>query len=427
MSAVGYICLGNTLLWLLIAWHTEKKHGAFHLYTIFSLLFTLTYPIKLFLTEIGYAVVNSSDIGPKYQLYGLAFSNLSALIILLTAASISGKPIKARINAEIPTLNPWDIKKLAILLLLLCLGTWGIPSLNPELLSESTEARYANRVGRAGSALLTEAIFTVTTLVACYAANPKNQTGNRLASFAILATSSAWGLLATGSKYIALVPFVAIAIWRDHNWPMKKSRAAGVTIAFLALLVAFAQIRSWTTPEGNVVYAGFIQTSNAFDAPDNLALILSRTQNLSIGDMNFTPTIDYLVVAPIPRFIWPDKPLVVGNLAIMERYLPERYNGHDGEVVSPSMAGEMILSGGVPFLIVWSSIIGLVIGLIVRSVSSQTHNSISFNSIIYIWLSLNIFNLFRSGTGILGSLLVFAFVAFITVTLARHLCTEKAR
>jgi hypothetical protein len=152
-----------------------------------------------------------------------------------------------------------------------------------------------------------------------------------------------------------------------------------------------------------------IQTAYAFDAPDNLSFIMSRVDDWWAGDLAFAPTLQYTFLSAIPRVVWRDKPLVMGNQYIMQRYLPERFTDETGEVISPSMAGEMLVSGGFWFVIGWSLLLGIVLTLVYRW--TQKHRRSPLALAVYVWLCLNVFNLLRSGTGIVSPLVIFTVVS----------------
>jgi len=171
-------------------------------------------------------------------------------------------------------------------------------------------------------------------------------------------------------------------------------------------------------PQGKAIHA-FTQLTNSFDAPDNLAVILLRMNDIWFGDLEFKPTIDYIFIKPIPRFLWPNKPLVLGNMYIMSEYLPERFTDYTGEVVSPSMAGEMIVSGGVLFMAIWSFFLGLLFAVFYQRAHRKESSPLSI--VLYIWLILNVFNVLRSGTGIISPFIVFASVAGIVIFCSRIL------
>jgi hypothetical protein len=75
--------------------------------------------------------------------------------------------------------------------------------------------------------------------------------------------------------------------------------------------------------------------------------------------MDFLPLIENFT-SLIPRFLWPDKPLVMSAFRVQELYLFERFSGPLGETVSTSLPGSAIISGGVLFMVFSSFMIGII-------------------------------------------------------------------
>ena len=188
----------------------------------------------------------------------------------------------------------------------------------------------------------------------------------------------------------------------------------GTVCAGLTLVGVTGFIRSWGKIEvGSAIHISIMQAVYAFGEVDNFAFILSRMTSLWFGDLYFQPIIQVFFISKIPRLIWSDKPLILGNLFIMERYLPERFTSHLGEVINPSMPGQLILSGGLFFMVCFSALIGLIYAYFYRNTYSRTSESIYILG--HAFLVLNIFNLLRSGTGPLGQLIVFLVISKIAL------------
>ena len=132
-----------------------------------------------------------------------------------------------------------------------------------------------------------------------------------------------------------------------------------------------------------------------------------------------------MFLGAIPRALWRDKPLMMGNLYIMQRYLPERFTDETGEVVNPSMAGEMLLSGGLWFVVFWSLILGVMFMLVYRW--AQTHRGSRIALALNVWLSLNVFNLLRSGTGIVSPLVTFTVMSTVVLVTSKLAVTIARR
>ena len=296
-----------------------------------------------------------------------------------------------------------------------------------DVLAEISEQRGETRTYSAMAALVRDAgTFCLITHFALVMRRwAAVRAGMRL-MYGLAWSFAAYTMLAvSASKYMGLLPIAAgvlvanllrvertgrgFALSRTVVW----SLAAVVGISAAGYVRGFGAIQS---TEG-LALTSVIQMSHAFDAPDNLSFILARIDNPWTGDLAFAPTIQYLVLSSIPRAAWPEKPLVLGNQYIMQHYLSERFSDEAGEAISPSMAGEMLLSGGIWFVIVWSLVLGLGCMTVYRIAHRHLHSPVAVAA--YVWMSLNIFNLLRSGTGVVAPLLTFTGVSVVVVVVAR--------
>ena len=73
---------------------------------IFCLLFAWNYPLKLIATTLGFAVLNSSQLGSEWQLAALALSNLSAAMFVLPVVLGAKAPRASGGAAASETLGP---------------------------------------------------------------------------------------------------------------------------------------------------------------------------------------------------------------------------------------------------------------------------------------------------------------------------------
>ena len=94
-----------------------------------------------------------------------------------------------------------------------------------------------------------------------------------------------------------------------------------------------------------------------------------------------------------------------------------RVTDETGEVTSPSMAGEMFTSGGLWFVVVWSLVLGIAFTLVYRS--TVRHPGSRLSLAVQAWLCLNVFNLLRSGTGIVSPLLVFTTISTVVLVVSQ--------
>src|SRR5262249_8007483 len=157
--------------------------------------------------------------------------------------------------------------------------------------------------------------------------------------------------------YMAALPIAVFAIARNVERVRRSDRGFSLRTALALMPLALAGIGALgylrgfgefqrVEPQTSVMMQSLIQLHHSFDAMDNVVFILYRAHNIMWGDLFFAPTLQYVFIGLIPRFFWPSKPLIFGNQFIMREYIPERFFGVEGEVISPSMAGEMIVSGG---------------------------------------------------------------------------------
>jgi hypothetical protein len=79
------------------------------------------------------------------------------------------------------------------------------------------------------------------------------------------------------------------------------------------------------------------------------------------------------------------------------------------------MAGELMVSGGIVFLIPASLLLGLLVTFFYNKAHTATTSP--FYLIVYTWLVLNMFNLLRSGTSIIAPLAVFYALTFLVLKL----------
>ncbi|WP_298636692.1 O-antigen polymerase [uncultured Thiobacillus sp.] len=392
---------------------------------IFVLLFIVSYPLKFILSYYGIAVMNP-------MVHDEDILNLTIIIFNLSAAAflIPWFILKRCESPREMAINKKGTLKFNGIILLVFLGVILISisagaSAMKAVFSFSSEA-LANRIGERGlertnsalAALLGLIGQIIMTLGVYRAAKQWDSLRKKEKSllFAIACAGSIYLLALKGSKFIALNHFFSFFVFlnieniRHRKYVFTLTHLVMGLIGGLFIVGVFGVIRGFGTASADsFVWGVFIQLSNAFDAPDNLSYILSRVKDLWFGDYSLSPTIQYLF-AWVPRFLWPEKPLIYGNMFIQQEYLYERFTDETGEVVSPSMPGEMIVSGGVLFMLIWSLIIGLIYLFSYRK-ALASNNFIA--PLVYAFLVTNVFGLLRSGTGVLGSLIFYLFGLFV--------------
>ena len=440
-SAVLVWCIFSAVVWVVIgSVIARRREDGLHPAAIFCMLFALSYPLKLFATSYGFASLDSSMLDVEWRLWALGLANVSAAMFVLPVA-LGARPVHRELrHAEEP--DPWR-KSAAVGWLLtamaLLVASYGFDSLwqilSFEALTELRKQRDQSRLFSAPAALMRDAgtFCLITHLGVVIRGWTSLGHGLRL-SYLLSWGAFTYVLLAiSGSKYMGLLFFGIVVLVANvvnierHGRGFRLSRTAvwGI-IAFVGIgltgyLRGFGEI---PTADGFII-AALIQTAYAFDAPDNLSFILSRAENWWTGDLAFAPTLQYMFLGAIPRALWRDKPLVMGNLYIMQRYLPERFTDETGEVVNPSMAGEMLLSGGLWFVVFWSLILGVMFMLVYRW--AQTHRGSRVALALNVWLSLNVFNLLRSGTGIVSPLVTFTVMSTVVLVTSKLAVTIARR
>lgn len=417
----------DSLLWIYIAYYFSKRYqDALAWPVLFSLIFIPSYPLKALISEYGFYVMDVSIVDAEWKYLSFLIYNISGLAVIFPFIAFPGKRLIRNFIA--PTVAPRENKLInrsylfwiAVFLILASYGTDAIYSIGyNELMQDRIESRVYERMGSGLYALLRDASFVTISLFFIVNTSSNDLFIRRLALSTYAILFSLLSFMLSGSKYQGILPLAALALITNINlMPVSKGLKSFRSVILLGILSGFVlmlagYLRGFGAIEdlygvGKFTLA-FQQLSNSFDMPDNLAIILSRTDSIWYGDHFLYITFQYLS-GWFPRFLWEDKPEIMGNLYIMQYYMEERFNGGVGEVISPSMPGEMIVSGGIFFMIFWSFFIGCIMRLVhYKAIVRRTPVS----TIVYVWCCLNAFNLLRSGTGILGSLFIFTAVALI--------------
>ena len=410
MSTTYLLCIGSILLWLIILFYAAKyKSDLLHPAVIFSILFIVTYPLKLLLSHYGFHTLDSMSVDQSTIVYSIFTFNLAAFSFVLPLLCI--KPIETGFTIfRFTSLPPYYCFLISIFLIILSYGTNAFISIfTLEGLQGRISERANERLGSGFFALLRNIslFFLIIYALKCSA---KKRISFLTKTFILI--YSFFILLLSGSKYQALLlPAIFFTFWYYKN----RSKGRNILTFYRFLLVAIISLFSigfagyirgagnWGGPKHSFIAQVFHQARYAFDAPDNLIILLDRTKEWITGEVGFSLVSDYFILPFIPRFFWADKPLIRGNQFVMQKYFPERFGGHLGEAISPSFPGELIITGGFFYMIIFT----LMFGFIVAKCYINSQRIGGIYMVVYIWILLNIFNIMRSASGTLGSLLMF--------------------
>jgi len=386
-----------------------------------------SYPVKLILSKYGFSVLDSNTLGISYQQQSLYISFFCSVLFLIPALFFH--KVKSPPDLNINKHNLASLKLIIIIFGIFVLLSNDLNAIKSALtlqfdaINDINKAKGAERQNSSFKAIFSN-VSTALITVFCYnLANTAKKLFSMINVMKVLAIGF-FMLLVTSSKMTAIYPIAAYVISVSMIYVNRggKINYFKIILSFLLFLVltAFAGfIRAITSEtDFSVAHMALIQLLNAFDMPDNFAFILSRINDFWLGDRNLSLTWEYLFVAFIPRFLWPDKPDVFGNMSVMRDYFFERYGGFSGEVLSPSMPGEMMVSGGMIFLIMWSLIVGSLYYIIVNK-AYYSKNKVWI--ILYIWSLINLVNLLRSGSGVLGSMFFFYICLLGTICLFKYI------
>jgi oligosaccharide repeat unit polymerase len=421
--------LADVMIWIGIAHFIAiAKKDVLHIGVIFSGLFIVTYPLKFLASLFGLAVMNPLVLPDEWLWLSFFVFNLSGFMFLLPMLAM--KPVfrfsnlPEKVNESVRSNFSWLMPVFAVLVIGISYGPQAITavfSFSSDALQSRIEERGDERLGSGPLALFRTVgeVFLAFSLFKLAGAWNHRSGRARLKIFVFLAGSCLFLLAVSGSKHQGLLPLFYFVLFVNLRavtfskkpWLFSSILKGGLLGIFLVGL--FGIIRGFGSIEDISGYGMWfqvlVQLSNAFDGPDNLAYILSRMNSLWSGDLSFEPTFQYLA-GTVPRFLWPDKPVIMGNLFIQEIYLFERFSSETGEVISPSMPGEMLVSGGIIFMCACSFLLGLFFTIHYR----LAHRSNSWVwKVLYAFLAANVFNVLRSGTGILGAYILFAGAVFI--------------
>lgn len=410
-----WLCVVSVILWLFIAAAiSEYKHDVSHPAVIFLILFVVTYPLKLILSFHGFQVLDSMSVDQSIILKSILVFNLGATVFIMPLILQSRIKIPQE-GHRIRGFSAHTSLSIAVILLIIAHGPDAFFSIFSQ---EGLQNRIIERpYERVGSGLVkifgSLSLFFLMIFATKYITNG----GSIVKAIPVITVYSLFALLISGSKYHSLVlPLIFAMVF--HYYQLGQGREAfkfkHIFIGSILMLITVGLLGyvrgagAWSDELRHpFLLQSFYQLSNAFDAPDNLIVLLDRADDWFVGEIGLRLWGDYMLFPFIPRFIWEGKPLVQGNQLIMQHFFPERFNGHLGEAISPSFPGEMILTGGMIYFVLWTLLLGILVGKLYKL--ALVRGGLYFIS--YIWVNLNMFNFMRSGTGMIGSLVFFLIIS----------------
>jgi|SaaInl8_200m_RNA_FD_contig_81_737479_length_6981_multi_3_in_0_out_0_2 oligosaccharide repeat unit polymerase len=397
----------------------SRTSDILHYTNLFSLIFLINYPLMMIVNLNGIHVLNSNDFGVINQYFALCFAfmgwfffNLPFYLSKKTKLGDIGIKNAAGI---ILNLKISHFLFIIIIFIFLIHGKNVIYLFNPEALHSIRGLRLQEQAGTAGRALIS--IFLNITVIFFII---KLLLKNKMLLFYIFVLSYGYIIMAlTTSKTAALTP-VLISFFMFHYFYKNFSLISSIKYFFTGafLLIFLAGARALNMEKLDLLFS-LRQLANAFDGMENLVAVTSRVKDYILGDDFYWHYIEYLIIAPIPRAIWPGKPELYGNLSIQQQYIPELFFGQNGMTVSPSFVGAMLIDGGIIGIILTSSLVGGIFLFLYKKFLNSNNTLYLF---IYLYLFLSVISYLRIGIGIFSSLYV-AVVIFIIYIIAFKIIT----
>lgn len=430
MNSVVFYCVISAVIWSVIAIRCIKKtDDIFNYVTVFILFYLLNYQIKMIATKNGIYLLNSNQFGDDMQMLAMVLSDFSALLIVFPMFL---EKRKINYNTEVANrlgYRNWfyTICVMFVISIGLCILAYGISSLTDitsiEAMVNRRTWRALNRHGSGGKETL-RSIATLLELSIVYFTVIGWKQMKRMQKIISLGMIGflAWYFF---SIYLAktdlLLPLMGFAIIYNAVTKQKCGRGIPITWAFRILVLVIILIPildlidvASSSKDGFLAFAtlrNFFVPS--FDCPDNLTAILSRMNNVFLGDGNFTPLIYNLFASKIPRAIWPSKNPLGSKVMIVKDYLPEFYEGGASTTASPSIVGDAIVSMGLISVAILSIVYGIIFYHLYKK---MRYEGDYFYTIIYASLCTSMNSFCRSGSGIIGDLL-FKMILIITTYL----------
>ena len=330
-----WFCVVSACFWVLLAGFTGKfKRDYLHPVVMFSILFSISYPLKLIMSFYGFHTLDSMSVDDEVILLSIFVFNLAGIAFVVPL--LVGKPIIT--DSNIFRIKAFPIYMTALLIVLFLIISYGSEALGAIFSTDGLRARIdergGERVGSGLSALFRQAGSFLIIIFAMQFIHTKNK---KIVLFFVFILFYSWlALSLSGSKYEAFYMVVVSFITYYYY-----KRAKGIEILnFTRMILGFTgalifvgligYARGYGAWEGESKHPFLLQTLyqliNAFDAPDNLIVLLDRGESWLTGSIGMTLARDYLILPFIPRAIWSGKPLVQGNQLVMESYFPERFS-----------------------------------------------------------------------------------------------------
>ena len=389
-----------------------KTKDILHYTNLFSLIFLINYPLMMILNINGIHVLNSNNFGETNQYYALFFAFLGWFFFNLPfyfSKKIVLKNIGIKnLTGVIMNLKISHFLILIIFIILFIHGKNMIYLFNPEALHSIRELRLQEQGSTALKGLLNEFLnITVIFLII------KLLLKKKIFLFYTFVICYGYMIMAlTTSKTAALAP-ILISFFIFHYYYKNFTLLFSLKYFFIGifLLIFLSGARTLDFDNLNLL-SSLKQLANAFDGMENLVAITSRVKDYIFGDDFYWHYIEYIVIAPIPRAIWAEKPELYGNLSIQEQYIPELFFGQNGMTVSPSFVGPMLIDGGIIGILLTSTLVGIMFLFIYKKFLFSNGG---FYLFLYLYLFLSLISYLRIGIGIFSSLCVAIFLYLIYI------------
>lgn len=436
MNIVLLYCCASILFWttILFAFYKLKK-DALHIGILFILFYLINYPAKMIATQFGFSVINSNLFGKDTQLLAMVLSDIMGVCVVMPLCFTHRHLTQNRNhNLNLSKNLNFAQKKATIvilfiaMLIFLCLAN-GPDSFKTmfslDLMKQRQKALSSMRIGSGFSSLLSlMGKICQYIILYIYIFDWKRiKIRWKIFFFLFLIFIMWYGFAMTFSKQTTLFPVLLIILFYNvssfSDSTKKKVKLQSIIalgalglimIAFIGFLRAFRSVSNLQALFNEM----FRQFSFAFDAPDNLTAILARMDNIWLGDLHFMPIFLNSLIVFIPRAFWPGKPLLQGQTYIMSYYLQERYSGPLGEVISSSIPGELIVSGGIICMILISILMGCFYSFLYEKAYRNKNSIVS--QIIYADSVIALNSFCRSGTATISSLLFFTICLIVFVS-----------
>lgn len=398
------------------------------------MFYLLNYPFKMIATQFGIAVINSNVFGKETQLLAMIVSDISAICFmlpLLLTPIHSGQEQKMAFKQEHQTkayIKVTFVFMFLFMILLFCLanGKDSFKTMLSVSLMKQRQVSLANmRIGSGFSALCSAGALICQYIIiwTCVFNWSRLEKIWKLLFSLFLLFIMWYTYVMEFSKQNTLFPLLLIIVFYNISsfYNANRKKLSLFKLAFLGVLglflVAFIGfMRSFTSiaTVKDLFFSMYQQFFNAFDAPDNLTAILSRMNNIWVGDLGFKPLFLNSLIVFIPRSIWRGKPLLQGQMYIMSFYLQERFTGPLGESISSSIPGELITSGGIITMIILSLFMGMFYAYLYKNISNNKNSM--FHQIAYAYAVIQLNAFCRSGTATINGIIFFIICAKIITT-----------